>query len=531
MKEPKRILRIALAGVLLAVALAACRQGPAPVEPQALAQEAQVTRGTVAEVVQAAGQVVALNARMLTFGTARGRVQEVLVRTGQTVQKGQALVRIDTSGQERQLREAKADLKVAEATLADAQRVATAAEAARAEADLAAAEAELALANVKLAAAQAAGLAPLEAAVADAEAALQLARDQLRQQELTAGQATIRNLEYNQAFHQRAIRDARSEEERARLQAALAEIERDLADARGSRESALTAARDQVAEKEEALRKAQAALARARAGEEDPTAAARLAREQAAAKVEKAKKALDEIKAGQDSASVKAAKTAYEAALAKVESAQAAIANSTMKAPFDGVVWMVFVRPDDWVEPNTNVIYLADPKELRVRAQATEMEVVHLSVGQKVRLTFDAYPGKVFAGEVLSLPVRGNASGGVSIYQIETTLEQPGEEIRAGMLANVRFVVGEKADVLTIPAAAVQYRANNETYVTVRGADGKARDQAVTIGLNDGIVAEVVSGLSEGQTVLVPLVPPTEPRLMGPGGMMGPVAVPAPVRK
>jgi macrolide-specific efflux system membrane fusion protein len=83
------------------------------------------------------------------------------------------------------------------------------------------------------------------------------------------------------------------------------------------------------------------------------------------------------------------------------------------------------------------------------------------------------------------------------------------------MLANARAVIGERQDVLTVPAAALVYRTPEEVVVMVRGADGRAREQQVAIGLNDGILAEVLSGLSEGQTVLVPLVPPGEP--FGPG--------------
>lgn len=520
---------VALALVAALVLVAGCRGGPAPAEPGALAQEATVSRGTIADVVQVAGQVVALNARMLTFGTVGGRVLEVLVRPGQHVAEGQALVRIDTSGQERALREAQADLKVAEASLAQAQQVASAAETARAEADLATAEAELAAARVELAAAEGAGLAPLEEAVAEAEAALQLAKDQLRQQELTANQATIRDLDYHRAYYQRLARDAQTPEARAEAEEEMAALERDLAAARAAREDTLAAAGEEVARKDEALASARAALARAQAGEEDPSAAARLACEQATAKVDKARKALQELELGQDSAAVRAARTVYDAALAKVETAQEAIAGSTMTAPFAGVVWTVFVAPDDWVAPGDQVVYLADPDELRVRAQATEMDVTRLAVGQKVRLTFDAHPGKLFAGEVLSMPLRGKESAGLSVYEIETSLEQEGSDIRSGMLANVRFVVGEKPDVLTIPAAAVQYRGNNETFVALRGPDGKTRQQTVEIGLNDGIMAEVLSGLSEGQTVLVPLVPPMQPGGYGPGGPMGPVMV-EPVR-
>ena len=98
----------------------------------------------------------------------------------------------------------------------------------------------------------------------------------------------------------------------------------------------------------------------------------------------------------------------------------------------------------------------------------------------------------------------------MTFYEVETSLDLDGSDIRLGMLANVRVLVGEQRDVLTIPAAAVIYRQPNETSVKLRGDDDETREVAIEIGLNDGILVEVLSGLTEGQTVLVPLVPPTE---------------------
>lgn len=518
-------LHITLAATLVAVGLLGCRSGPPRGDPASLTTTATVTRGSMADVVQVVGQVVAVNSGTLTFGTVGGKVLEVYVRPGQVVEKGQPLVRIDTRDQERQLREAQADLKVAEAVLVDAQRTSAGVELVRAQADLAVAEAELALAKLKLDAAKQAGLAPLEDAVADAQAALQSARDQLRQTELGGNQSSIRTLEYQQAFFQRVLRDARPGDDTAEIRRALTAVERDLAGARASHDEALRAARDAVTKAEEQLAKAQASLARAQKGEEDPTLSLRLAYEQASATVEKARKRVNDLQGGGDSETVKAAKTAHEAALARVESARAAIDASTLKAPFAGVVFSVFVKVDDQVLPTTNVLYLADPKELRVQAQATEMDIPRLNVGQAVRITFDAYPGRVFSGELLSLPIRGREAGGMSTYPIETSLSHEAADIRPGTLANVRVVIGEKHDVLMVPVAAIQYRLPDQTFVTIRTPDGATHEQEVEVGLNDGIMAEVQSGLSEGQTVVVPLVPPLDPRQFVPGGMPGPVRI------
>jgi RND family efflux transporter MFP subunit len=445
------------------------------------------------------------------MGTIGGRISDILVHPGQEVQQGQALVRLDTVELERKLREAEADLQVAEAALADAERQAGEIELAKAEADLAYAEYEWAAANMELALAEQAGLLLLEEEVAGAEAALEVARDQLRMKEVGANRSTIRSLEYDLGFYQRKLRDLPADDgNRGEIEKRLSEIERDLGRARAAREDALRSGREEVEKKEEALSTTRTRLARAQSGEEDPTNAARLAHKQAQATFEKAEKRVEELRAGGESEALRAAKAAHEAALAEVDSAKADLAGATLHAPFDGIVLALYVQANDRIQPSDNVMYLADLDELHVQAEVTEMDVPHLAVGQYVRITFDAYPGQLFSGEVLSLPLRGRGQGGLSFYQVETSLVREGADIRLGMLANVRVVIGERYNVLTVPAAALVYRTPEEIVVKVRSANGDTREQRVEIGLNDGILAEVLSGLSEGQTVLVPLVPPQD---------------------
>ena len=524
MNVRSRALCVALC--LAAVAgLAACRAGSSRKEE--FSSEATVARGAIADVVESVGQVAARNERTLSFGTVRGRVVEVPVKPGQQVPRGQPLVRIDTAEAERQLREAEADLEVAEAVLAEVQQSVASAELARAEASLGAAEAEQLSAQISLSVAQQAGLTPLEDAVADARAARRVAQDHLSQQELSGGASAIRALEYDQAFHQRVLRDAPAGQDVSATREELARVERDLASARAAREDGLRAAQDAVDKAQEGLDSAQAALVRARSGEEDPLAAARLAQRQATGNVDKARKALDTLKAGGESETVQNARILRDASQAEVESAQAAIAASTLTSPFEGVVFDLFVQVDEWVEPTDDVAHVADPRELLVKASVTEMDIARLQVGQSVRVTLDAKPGQVFSGTLTTLPPRGTSEDGVSLYAIEATFETPGSDVRSGSLANLRVVVGEKADVLLIPAAAVRSREQGKPYVVVKAPDGKTNEVSIQVGINDGILVEVLSGLEEGQTVLVPIVAPTSPGGFGPFGLRTapPVAV------
>ena len=470
---------------------------------------ATVTRGTIGDVVTMTGPVVAVNSRWLTMGMVGGRVVELLVEQGQDVAEGQVLLCLDSGELQRKLREAEADMVVAQVVLDDAQRQAGEIELAEAEADVASAEAKLASAEVELSLAQQLGIAHLQEAVDDAQVTLQAARDQLRLAELGSNQSLIRSLEYDLAFYQRTLRDLRPGDAR-RLQAEerLTEVQRDLDGARGSRAEALRAAQEEVEKQQIELAKAEADLARAQSGEEDPADAPRLAYQQAQASLEQASRELQALQQGADSEAVQAARTAYEAALADVEGAKAALEAASLRAPFEGTVLSVQVQPNQPLQPSDSVLFLADVSDLRVQAQANEVDVPKLSIGQSVRITFDAYPGEQYSGRVLSLPPRGQMQGGVSYYQVETSLEGEGAKVRLGMWANARVIVGERWGALTVPTAALVYRSPQDIVVLVRGDDGKAREQRVTIGLNDGIVAEVLSGLKEGQTVLVPLVSP-----------------------
>ena len=69
----------------------------------------------------------------------------------------------------------------------------------------------------------------------------------------------------------------------------------------------------------------------------------------------------------------------------------------------------------------------------------------------------------------------------------------------------VRVLVGERQNVLSVPAAAIQYSHPGDAFVSVRAADGSWQDQPVRTGMNDGIMVEILSGLEEGQTVSVPV--------------------------
>ncbi|MGH8742538.1 MAG: HlyD family secretion protein, partial [Burkholderiales bacterium] len=79
------------------------------------------------------------------------------------------------------------------------------------------------------------------------------------------------------------------------------------------------------------------------------------------------------------------------------------IADRTIAAPDDGLVVMTFAHQGEHVSPGQRILMFHDPREIWVEANVRETEVEHLKPGMKAEIRVDAYPGKVFAGEVFRI--------------------------------------------------------------------------------------------------------------------------------
>ncbi len=501
-----RIMR-PLTVLLVAVVLAACGQTifpPTPL-PDWMMTTVTVERVSMSDSVSIFGQVTPVEGLELSFDIVDGRVLEVYVSKGQPVSAGDPLVRLDTAATERALHEAEADLVVAQAELDAATGAVSEVEIARAEATLAAAEQQVISAKLALDVASEAGTEALEQAVADAEYALQSARDAYAARYLEANQQEIRRLEYQKAFFERTLRDLAPGADPTEAQTALGTVNAELTSARRARAQTLSSAQEGIAEAERALALAQAALEDVASGTIDPTADERLAYQRAILSRDEAADKLAELRAGGDPALHEAARTAYDAALAKVDGYKASIDAATLKAPIDGTILDLYVAPNDWASASTQVAYLADPALTHIEARVSEVDIVRLAVGQTVRVSFDALPGKLVTGEVVSIDQRASADMGLVIYLTEIVLDEAVPGLIQGMTATVRVLVGERDNVVAVPTVAVQYDPMGEPFVYVRSDDGAWIEAPVELGMNDGIMVEVLSGVEVGQTVRIPV--------------------------
>ncbi|MBI1882506.1 MAG: efflux RND transporter periplasmic adaptor subunit [Chloroflexi bacterium] len=196
----------------------------------------------------------------------------------------------------------------------------------------------------------------------------------------------------------------------------------------------------------------------------------------------------------------------FDMARAGVKQAEAAVAqariqsqDTTLKAPFDGLVAKVNVRKGSMVKPETAVIQLVS-KDLEVLVNVEESRIAQLAEGQNASLRIVAYPGQEFPALVSS--VAPAADTNTFTFAVKVTPLDKTELRRSGMYADVSILVNEKLDALLAPRAAVTLIGNQETVFVVQ-ANNTVQQRRVTTGLVNGDRIEILSGLKPGEAVVI----------------------------
>ncbi len=236
---------------------------------------------------------------------------------------------------------------------------------------------------------------------------------------------------------------------------------------------------------------------------------------QAAADLQNAKVKLEELKTQEISVEMKR----QDVALAKgdVESdrinlslAQQQLKDTKVRAPMDAVVaarnvqiGQIIASGVSNVGGGTTIMTLSDLSHLFILAAVDESDIGRVKEGQQVLITADAYPGVLFHGRVVRIATRGVNTQNVVTFEVKIEVTSDNKDmLKPEMTTNVEIIAAQKDDVLVIPAEAISRRRGQPT-VLVKNDDGTSATREVEIGVNDGFRAEVISGLQEGETVVV----------------------------
>jgi membrane fusion protein (multidrug efflux system) len=187
---------------------------------------------------------------------------------------------------------------------------------------------------------------------------------------------------------------------------------------------------------------------------------------------------------------LEAARAAYD--LAKLE-----LSYTNITAPISGVVAQRMVKPGNLIGLNAPVFRIVNNAHLEGVLNAPEREMGRLKVGLPLRMVVDAVPGKVFEGKVDRIaPVMDSSSG---TFRVVCSFEGF-TDLRPGMFGRIEVVYDQRTDALTVPRVALLEDEGEPAVYVIHG--NKAKRTSVQLGYTNGEIAEIRSGLKEGDQVV-----------------------------
>lgn len=182
------------------------------------------------------------------------------------------------------------------------------------------------------------------------------------------------------------------------------------------------------------------------------------------------------------------------------------IRKAKVTAPFDGIVVKLHGEEGESVVPGKPLFTLHSAGPLLVRAPLDEVDMGRLELGLPVRVTFDAYRGEKFSGEVCEItPAASADQHNNRTVDIKIRVPKMPENVKAGMSANIEVIVRWRDPVLHIPTHLVRDDREGRGKFVFVAENGRAVRRAVTPGYSNWEVTEISSGLAPSDAVIVPL--------------------------
>jgi HlyD family secretion protein len=194
----------------------------------------------------------------------------------------------------------------------------------------------------------------------------------------------------------------------------------------------------------------------------------------------------------------------------QVNNAQTQRDYCTVTAPIDGVVTDMETQLGGMMSSasvnaggGTTAMTISDMSKIFVNASVDESDIGGVELGQPVEITADAFPDKVFTGKVVLIATLGINTSNVVTFNVKIEVTSPNRDLlKLLMTANVKILEATRKDVVMVPMMAVIHR-GNQTLVSVVKPDNSTDDHPVRLGIHDLENQQIVSGIKEGDKVLV----------------------------
>ena len=215
---------------------------------------------------------------------------------------------------------------------------------------------------------------------------------------------------------------------------------------------------------------------------------------------------------GVDAAKLKQARAQVLQAEAGLKQLEEQLGYTTIVAPMDGVILSRDVEIGDAVSSilvlgstATLVMTEGDINEVYVQGKVDEADIAHVYLGQPARIKVESFRDRVFNGKVTKIAPLGVEKDNVTTFEVRVSISNPGGELKANMTANAEILFEEHKGVLTVPENAVIYDNQKNSFVEIPDKSQKEgkRKVGVKVGLSNGSVTEILSGLKEGDSVVL----------------------------
>ena len=213
-----------------------------------------------------------------------------------------------------------------------------------------------------------------------------------------------------------------------------------------------------------------------------------------------------------DGAKLKQARAQVMQSQASLKQLEEQLSYTTIVAPMDGVILSRDVEIGDAVSSilvlgstATLVMTEGDTNQVYVDGKVDEADIAHVYMGQPARIKVESFRGRTFTGKVTKISPMGVEKDNVTTFEVRVSINNPGGELQANMTANAEILLDEHNGVLAVPENAVAYDNKKDAFVDVPDSKQKEglRRVPVKVGLSNGSVTEIVSGLKEGDEVVL----------------------------
>jgi HlyD family secretion protein len=215
---------------------------------------------------------------------------------------------------------------------------------------------------------------------------------------------------------------------------------------------------------------------------------------------------------GVDSAKLKQARAQVLQSQASLKQLEEQLSYTTIVAPMDGVILSRDVEMGDAVSSilvlgstATLVMTEGDINQVYVQGKVDEADIAHVYMNQPARIKVESFRDRIFNGKVTKIAPLGVEKDNVTTFEVRVSIDNPGGELKANMTANAEILLDEHKKVLTVPENAVSYDNQKNAFVEIPDKSQKEgfRKIQVKVGLSNGSVTEIASGLKEGDQVVL----------------------------